>query len=121
MRKTFAIALSVAIAVVLVNDLSRLVSTHLALDNVATIAVYEAVGVARGNMADVERGYEAAQSFAESEGANVYGYLQEDEIVKVWVEAPVEGTILIAPIFSLWSGGSWTDPLFIRKEAHRNL
>ncbi len=121
MRKTFAVALALALAVVLVNDVSRLAAAHYNLDVVAGTTADMAVQAAHGHESDPTPGYEAALAYAEIERIQVVGYEQIDGRVHVWVDGPVEGTIILSPIVSLWQGGSWDTPMTIRKDCSRRI
>jgi hypothetical protein len=121
MRQWLGIVLSVLLAFVLVNDVSRLAAAHFALENIATIAADEAAASARGIDDDVQIGYQAAKRALASEDATITGYTHEGGAVHVWVEGPVEGTFILGPIVSLWSGDDWNDPWMIRKDHERRL
>jgi hypothetical protein len=121
MKQWLGAILALLLAVVLVNDVSRLASAHYSTEQLAIVAADEALIAVRNDPADEVAGYERAQQFAESEGANVYGYTQEDGVVKVWLEAPLESTIVLGPLLSLWEDEGYGSPVMIRKQGQRRL
>ncbi|GAB4278475.1 MAG: hypothetical protein Kow0056_10800 [Coriobacteriia bacterium] len=116
MNKTLQVILALVLAAVLVNDVSRLGAAHYALRQTAIHAAEQAALIAVQNEEDPMPGYRAAMDVAASEEATLTGYAQENKRVHVWVDGPIEGTVLLGPIMSLWSGGSWTEEPMIRKD-----
>lgn len=120
MRQKFGIVLSLMLAIVLVNDVSRLAAVHFSMESIAQVAADSAVATARANRQDSTAGYEDAVAAISSENADVVGYRNEDGGVHVWVEGPVTATVIISPIVSLWTGGSWSDPMTVTKDYRRS-
>ena len=121
MRQWFSIALVIALAIVLVNDVSRIAAVHFATDNVAVICADNALTDARAGEGDPTAGMVAAQEYVASEDASLTAYSVADGYVNVTVSTDLDGTILIGPILSLWDGGSWSDPVPIEKSSRRRL
>ena len=121
MRQWLGIVFALLLAVVLVNDVSRLAATHFSADSMAGTAADEALIVMRSDPADEVAGFERAQAFAEGEGANVYGYSQEEGVVRVWLELPLDDTVILGPILSLWEDDGFGSTVMVRKQAQRRL
>jgi hypothetical protein len=113
--------LAILLAIVLVNDVSRLAATHFAMDSIAQTAGDAAATAARGSRDDPVPGYQAAAAAVASEEATISAYSQENNRVHVRVEGPVTGTVIISPIVSLWTGGGWSDPMVVVKDYERSI
>lgn len=116
MRQWLSAILALLLAVVLVNDVSRLAAAHFEMRDIAQVAVDAASNAARQAPDSPEVGFAAAAATMASDEATITGYTQEERRVHVWVEGPVRGTIILSPIVSLWTGGSWNDPMLVTKD-----
>lgn len=95
MRKAFAIAIVILVAIVFLNDVGRWVNAQAALNEKTTeLAQWAAENVGGGNVADNSRLVTAEGARL---GVRVDQYTQTSEELQIWSSAEVPGTWVIGP------------------------
>jgi hypothetical protein len=106
------------LAVIVIHDTGRYLSTRYRLEQVTKQAAVEAESAARRAGEDTMPGFEAAQAYAEPEDVEVYGYEQAAGEVTIWTQAEVK-TFALAPIAAMLSGQQADAPFLVQEKATR--
>lgn len=114
-RKVVYVIAIVAIAIGVVNDLGRYITTTFQLSEVAR----GAAGAAARAGGDRETAALAAVNYASPEGVDVYAFDYTDAWVTVHVEMPLDGTWALAPILTTIQGGRPAD-LYMLRTSHES-
>jgi|GEM_PF-2832782 len=111
-KKIVYVVAIVGIAIGVVNDLGRYVTTRYTLSEVTS----EAARVAAENHAGRDAAALEAAKYVQTRGAEVYAFDQTDVTVEVYTQMPLEGTWALAAVLKTVEDGSLTDPYMLRSE-----
>lgn len=115
MKKTLITVLVIAVVATLVNDIGRYGKAYY---DVGVIGTDTANTMALGSKeASRDANAQAAAAYAVSRGATVYMYDQDEKLVHVWVEMPVNGTWLLHRVMAAQAGEPQTSPLKVRTDS----
>ena len=101
MRRAAAIALTVAVALVFLNDVGRWVNAQSQLnESTSELAEWAAVNLHDQNR---EQAGKLVASEAAKRGVTVYQYDQDQTAVRIWTSVDVPGTWVVGPYIAITS------------------
>ncbi|MRR11997.1 hypothetical protein EG835_05890 [bacterium] len=112
MKKILVTVLVVAFIATLINDVGRYARARYELGNIARDTA-ENIALS-GEHVERNTNATAAATYAATRGATVYLYDQDEKKAYVWVEMPVEGTWVWAPLAAQQAGQPKGTPLKIQ-------
>ncbi len=113
MKKVIGVIIGVVILATLLNDVGSYIRGW---NNLDVIAQQSAVAASASPVHEREQVSVAAAQVANSQGATLYMFDQNDTTVHVWVEMPVTGTWVLGRLTALYLQQPSDAPYMIRTE-----
>lgn len=111
-RNVLIIILVLIVAVVVVNDAGRWISTQFNLTEITS----DVAQVAARTQGSRDAAAIAASEFATSQGLTLYAYDQDEQAVYVYTETELKDTLVLAPFLSLLTHRDYKVPYMMRDE-----
>lgn len=115
MKKWLAVLIPLALAVVVINDVGRYLTTTYDLSNVTREAATMAARVAHDSN-DRTLSWQAAEAYAQHKSATIYGYDLNGVQVHVWTKQRVDGTWVLSKLNALLDHQPMETPMYVDDE-----
>jgi hypothetical protein len=117
LKRLLTYLIILAIAAVTVNDLGRYFEAKSGLYQLTARAVALSAEQAKRDSGNRDAIWRAAESLAQANGAEVYGFDLKNGQVYIWTRAEVRGTLLMQRAISYYDERDFRKPLQIQDEA----
>jgi hypothetical protein len=112
-KKLLSILIPLAIMATAINDGGYYLATKYTLAQTTAAAAQTAADAAPRNKSDPNITWQTAQSYAQKNGADVYGFELKGGVVYVWTKQPVEHLWLLSYIAAVTARQPLKTPLYL--------
>lgn len=112
-QKLIKILIPVAVLAILINDGGHYLVTKYNLGETTTQAAQTAAEAARRNQAEPNATWQAAQSYAQKNGADVYGFELKGGQVHIWTKQPVNNLWVLGFVYAAVNRQDLKTPLVL--------